>query len=44
MARGSLPDGWDPRKKSIVIFGTPVAMDHIHSKNILHKDLPEQES
>ena len=36
---GNAPAGWNATKKSIVLFGTAVAMAYIHSKNITHRGL-----
>ena len=37
--KGNAPAGWNATKKSIVLFGTAVAMAYIHSKNITHRGL-----
>lgn len=39
---GEVPVGWNPTKKSIVVFGMAVAMAHLHSKNIVHGELSPQ--
>ena len=36
---GNAPVGWNATKKSIVLFGTAVAMAYIHSKDITHRRL-----
>ena len=37
--KGNAEVGWGATKKSIVTFGTAVAMAYVHSKNVLHRDL-----